>query len=87
MALSKSEKICERMVTAMTEYYNLTLRHVRCNKSGSITDLEAPLVIIREVTPLMQKSTLPNLERSILLDSMWSTLKGHWLEERKNKNG
>ena len=70
----------------MAEYYNLTLHHVQCDKSGQITDLEAPLVIIREVTPLMQKSVLPNLERSILLDSMWSTLKRHWLEERKNKN-
>ena len=71
----------------MTEYYNLTLHHVRCDKSGQITDLEPPLAIIREVTPLMQKSTLPNLERSILLDGMWGSLKGHWLKERKNKNG
>ena len=27
------------------------------------------------------------LERSILLDGMWSSLKGHWLEGRKDKNG
>lgn len=69
----------------MAEYYNLTLHHVQCDKSGSVTDLEPPLVIIREVTPLMQKSVLPNWERSILLDGMWSSLKGHWLKERKNK--
>ncbi|MBQ7850393.1 MAG: hypothetical protein IJ175_05395 [Clostridia bacterium] len=69
----------------MAEYYNLTLHHIQCDKSGSVTDVEAPLVVIREVTPLMQKSVLPNLERSVLLDGMWSILKGHWLEERKNK--
>ena len=69
----------------MAEYYNLTLHHIQCDKSGSITDVEAPLVVIREVTPLMQKSVLPNLERSILLDGMWSSLKGQWMEEGKNK--
>ena len=73
------------MVNRMAEYYNLTLHHIQCDdKSGLITDLEAPLVIIREVTPLMQKSDLPNLERSILLDGMWSSLKGHWLEKGKH---
>lgn len=71
------------MVTVVTEYYEIILRHRVQDGSRHDPDLEQPIIVKSFISPLMQRSIDINMVCEDIIDEMCHKIKECWMQTKR----